>query len=256
MMTDEEKKAQSDKMKKYWEERKAKEALEKESTGNDTAKAVENKVVETPVKQAEVVPQANLTEEERAIFQRVMSDSEGWKNISVDQYATNDFSLAEDPFKIPEPAKKLERDKQFKFKWITRSRERLDEVKNKSFPFAWWPVNNVQPVVGLFGKFVDGSTGGIHLLDQILVFKPWAMWMKEQEVKHRIADTKGDFLDKNNQEPIDNVRIAASSTKLGGPRKREHITGSDIQFEGEAERDAEAGIKYDNADFSDLVVNE
>lgn len=115
----------------------------------------------------------------------------------------------------------------------------------------------MQPVGGMFKDFIDNSTGGVHLMDQILVYKPWWMWEKEQEIKHQIADTRGDLTSKNKQTPKDNIELAAVTRKPGEPRQRPEITGNDIQFAGEAEKDAEQGIgDYGYAGLSDLVVNE
>jgi len=243
--TPEQKKAISDRMTKYWADKRANE-IKKEKpvdTGADAPLPTETSVVASP-----------MTPEEKAIFSRVASESMEW--ATIDPTATLDYSLADDPFKLPEPAIKLQKDKQFQFKWIERISTRLDEVKNKQVPFRWWPVNNMQPVGGLFKDFVDSSTGAVHLMDQMLVFKPWWMWEKEREIKNKIADTRGDLTSKNKQKPTDNIELAATIRKTGDPRQRPEITGNDIQFRGEAEIDRDMGIDNGYADMNDLVVNE
>ncbi len=179
----------------------------------------------------------NLTQEEKAIYSRVISESTEWQTIN--ERDVNDFSLSEDPFKLPEPAQKLRDKKQFAFRWIERKPERLDAVKNAQEILRWWPVNRVQPVVGAFDAFVDGSTGAVHLLDQMLVFKPW--WLYERELKHygKLANTGEDLTAKDGKE-LNDLRFAASRRKTDKDSKvrRTEITGSDIQFRGEADVDA------------------
>lgn len=241
MMTKEDRQAQ---MAKAREARFAKQEIRKPiDTGAEAPTPTEIDVIASP-----------MTPEEKAIFSRVSSESMDW--ATIDPRATLDYSLAEDPFKLPGPALKLQRNKEFQFRWIERKSTRLDEVKNKQVPFRWWPVNNIQPVGGLFKEFVDSSTGAVHLMDQMLVFKPWWMWEKELEIKAQIADTRGDLTSKNKQKPTDNIEMAATIRKAGDPRQRPEISGSDIQFKGEAEIDAEQGQDYGYASQTDLVVNE
>ena len=237
------------------EERQAQMAKARAAKENKNA---QNKPVDdgsnAPLPTETEITASPMTPEEKAIFSRVASESMEW--ATIDPYATLDYSLAEDPFKLPEPALKLQKDKQFQFRWIERTSTRLDEVKNRQVPFRWWPVNNVQPVGGMFRDVVDSSTGAVHLMDQMLVFKPWWMWEKEKEIKQQIADTRGDLTSKNKQTPKDNIELAAVARKSGDPRQRPEITGSDIQFKGEAEIDAEQGRDYGYAGLNDLVVNE
>lgn len=191
-----------------------------------------------------------MTPEEKAISSRIMSEAREW--ATVDPYATNDFSLSEDPFKLPEPALKLQNNKQFKFRWVHRTAERIDEVKNMQMPFRWWPVNSTQPEGKTFDRFIDSSTGGVHLLDQILVFKPWNFWEAEQKIQNRLNDSRGDLTEKDGQEKND-LRLAASKRKAGESRSRTEISGEDIEFRGEAEFD---GGNYETVSDSDMVVNE
>ena len=196
----------------------------------------------------------DMTADEKAIFSRVASESQEW--ATIDPHATLDYALAEDPFKLPDAALKLEKNKEFKFKWISRKPERLDEVKNASIPFRWWPVNRMQPVAGAFDRNVDGTTGAVHLLDQMLVFKPWWMWQKEEDFQAKLADTRGDLTSKDGQEKND-LLLAAARRKEGEPKSRAEVAGNDIHFRGEADVDEASGrAGYGYASESDLVVNE
>jgi hypothetical protein len=249
--TDEQKKEVSDRMKKYWADKRL-------ATSNsvpikeDKITVQEASEPDKPIDTGKEAPTvaSPMTQEERAIFNRVASESREW--ATIDPYATEDYSLAEDPFKLPEQALKLQKDKQFQFRWITRTPERLDQVKGKPVPFRWWPVNNVQPVGGLFRNVVDGSTGAVHLMDQMLVFKPWWMWEQEKKLKDRQADMRGDLTERDNEE-IGSLRLAASKRKASDPRSRVEVSGSDIQFKGEADV---YGDSYGAVGMNDLVVNE
>jgi hypothetical protein len=263
MMTPEQKLKKSIQMKKYWEDIRAGVAsvkVEKEllkptvSICDDTlTNSMQEKtephnteVVQTPTIATSVSP---LTPEEQAIFSRVSSESREW--ATIDPRATLDYSLAEDPFKLPEPALKLQKNKEFQFRWIKRSPERLDEVRNAPEIKRWWPVNSTQPVGKAFDKFIDSSTGAVHLLDQVLVFKPYWLWEKECDFKNRLANSRTDVTAKDNQEKND-LRFSASKRKLGESRTRAEVSGEDVQFRGEADV---YGDSY-SSDLSDMVVNE
>jgi hypothetical protein len=201
-----------------------------------------------------VVP---MTPDERAIYSRVASESDDWKTITESDM--EDYSLAEDPFKLPLPAQKLREEKKFAFRWITRNTVRLDQVKSRSVPFRWWPVNGVQPVANAFNAFVDGSTGAVQREDQMLVFKPWWMFEKELDYKRQLADGNSADITAKNGAPTKTgdleFRAGKRVVEKGSPL-REEVKGSDVQYEGEAEVDRAAGIYTPEVGESDLVVNE
>lgn len=201
--------------------------------------------------------QDNMTSEERAIYSRVAAESDEWKTITEGDI--EDFSLAEDPFKLPLPAQKLRDQEEFAFRWITRTQSRVDEMKNKRPPFAWWPVNSMQPVAGLFDKFIDPIHGGIGKEDQILVFKPWWMFQKELDYERMLADgNSADITSKNKAKtPAGDLEYRAGKRSgYDSHALREEVKGSDIQFDGETEVDLAAGIYTPQVSESDLAVNE
>lgn len=119
-----------------------------------------------------------LTPEEMAIFQRVKNENDDWKTITEDQ--VDDYSLMQDPFKLPEEVKALELAKNFKFRWVERDAKRLDEVRSKQVPNKWWIVN--LETFPEFEDLFDPILGTINREDQMLVFKPWWMHIKRQEL--------------------------------------------------------------------------
>lgn len=126
-----------------------------------------------------------MSQEEAAIAQIVAAADDSWSTI--DERSILDYSFGKDVFELPEPARKLEEKKQFKFRWITRTPERLRQITSKEPPLKWWPVNRVQPFGDAFDRFID-VTGCVPREDQMLVFKPWWMFLKERAYKQGLAD--------------------------------------------------------------------
>jgi hypothetical protein len=230
------------------------------------SRAVEPKAVQTeaqtPTVEAQmpqvVVDPLNMTPEEKAIFSRVQAESSDWKTISEDEAV--DYSLSRDPYDLPAPAKKLEKEKRFKFRWIVRTPARLDEIRNKQVPFRWWIVNSTQPVGLVFGPFLDPNNGCVSREDQMLVFKPWWMYEKERAFKERLADASAGVEAKDGEKKRaskdTDVEIRAGKRKgTSDEALRQEIRGSDIQFKGESELDAEQGIYHQGVTDSDLNVD-
>jgi hypothetical protein len=126
----------------------------------------------------------NLTPEELAIAKRVGNEDDGWQTIGESDM--NDFSMSEDPFRLPPPAQKAENEKKYAFRWIRRDPARLDEVKRKPVPMRWWIANRT--TTPFLASYVDPILGCITNHDQMLVFKPWWMHEKEKEAKRELAD--------------------------------------------------------------------
>jgi hypothetical protein len=208
----------------------------------------------TPQKKEDVKPTV-LTNDEQALANRVAGSSAEWQTIN--EREVEDFSLSEDPFKLPEPAKKLQDEKKFKFRWFSRNPQRVDEVKNFAKVRRWWVVNRVQPMVGAFDDFVDGSTGGIHCLDQLLFFKPWWLWEAEQKVDRRLAEADMGVIENKDGEDAGDLKWAAGKRKLHDKTMgRQEVAGSDIHFRGEADVDADMGRGERPVTEGDLTTQE
>jgi len=196
------------------------------------------------------VNSTTMSSEERAIFNRVMSASDEWKE-SIQGFDMNDFSLAEDPFKLPKPAQRLRDAGEYAFRWITRDPKRLDEIMNKNRIARWYPVNSTAPTSD-FRKFIDRNNGAVCREDQMLVFKRYDVFQMEQKMKHSLADafTKS-------HDPLSKTGDEFSATKrrvIDGKASREEVKGDDIHFRGEAEVDKEAGVYTPNVSDNDLTV--
>ena len=150
-----------------------------------TKKAAVAKQTDPVADQAPVQPvdSSQLTPEELAIARRVAAEG---PILDHGEEGMVDFSLAEDPLKLPEPALKEQREKRLAFRWIRRSPERIDQVRNASPPLRWWICNRVN--TPFLAKYVDPVLGAVVRMDLILVCKPWSHFMAEQKAKLELAD--------------------------------------------------------------------
>jgi len=124
---------------------------------------------------------AALTAEEQAIAARVAGENQDWKTITEE--SALDYSLGRDLFELPEPAKKAFADKKFTFRWIERAPRRLDEIRNKAVPYKWWVCNSTN--TPFLAKFLDPILGCVCREDQMLMFQPYWMKIKRDEIQKR-----------------------------------------------------------------------
>jgi hypothetical protein len=194
-----------------------------------------------------------MSSEELSIARRVATMDEEWKDIGED--SVMDFTLNNDPFELPPPALEKKKQKQFAFRWIERDAKRLDTVRSKPVPFKWWICNRTSTPF-LEGYF-DPILGCVSRLDQMLVFKPFWMFVKEMEFKQRLAEgVNAKAIENLDGEERGNTSFVASRRSgLDSKSRREQVTGSDeIQFD-EAEYDKSRGVVHGPAEASDLVVD-
>lgn len=132
----------------------------------------------------------NLTQEEAAIFQRIKAEGkEGrreWEEVTEESVL--DFSLRRDPMMLPDFAKKLREAKKFAFVWVTRTKERLDEIRSMEIPHKWWIVNSSTMPECL--EDLDPVLGCVCKLDQLLVFKPWWMHVAKRRMVEQGIESK------------------------------------------------------------------
>jgi len=187
---------------------------------------------------------ANLTGDEAAIFQRVKSEGESskeWETIS--EKDMHDYSLGADPFKLPKFALKLKEAKQFTFRWVARSKERLDEIRSLEPPKKWWIVN-ASTIPESEGD-CDPILGCVTMYDQLLVFKPFWMFEADQRMKQEISDSKdkaGDLTSKHKQQ-VDETGS-------------EMLVGDKFKIDGKTDVVMADEEVFGNEDLGDLVVEE
>lgn len=124
-----------------------------------------------------------LTSEEKALKDRVARVDDDWQTITEESMV--DFSLSEDPYKLPPEAKAKQDAKEFAFRWAVKSASRVDELKSQDPPAKWWVCNATS--TPFLAKHCDPVHGGVQKHDQILFFKPYWMHRKHQDMKNEVA---------------------------------------------------------------------
>ena len=136
-----------------------------------------------------------LTADEQAIAARVAATDNDWQTITEE--SLGDFSLMSDPYPLPKEAQEAMDRKLFAFRFIAKTPDRIDEVRNAQVPMRWWICN--RDTTPFLAKYCDPVHGAIQVKDQILVFKPYWMFEKHQAAKMDIAnmrDQAGDLKNK------------------------------------------------------------
>jgi hypothetical protein len=111
-----------------------------------------------------------LTPDEQKIAELVSRQSNNdWEQITEDQIL--DFSLSEDPFKLPKEAADLQERKERAYRWCERTEKRINELCETDPPRKWFVANNTNSP--FLSKHINSLTGGIIRGDQILLWKPW-----------------------------------------------------------------------------------
>jgi len=185
---------------------KAKEERKKERAKTKAASDSDTKQQKIPT----------LTSEERSIVDRVQSEDDDWKSFNFEEIS--DFSLSEDPMKLPEWAKKLQDRKKYAFRWFERDAKRLDEVKSWSRPKKWWVVNSMQPEPSI-NKDVDPIFGCILKNGQVLHFKLWEEHRAYQDIKMQGAkakDAAGDISKRDGVKEEWGEWLSGEKVKIGG----------------------------------------
>lgn len=161
--------------------------------------------------------QVTLTPDEQALAARIAAGDREWETITEE--SINDFSLSEDPYKLPKEALEQQEKKKFAFRWVEATASRVDMVQSLDPPARWWICNATN--TPFLAKHVDPAHGGIQKLDQLLMFKPWWMHEKYQAAKMMVAkakDSGGDIMNR------DGKKEAYGEWKAGPENK---ITGKD-----------------------------
>lgn len=186
---------------------------------------------ERPVpQQVTNVTAASVTAEEQAIINRA-EKAVSWPDES--ERASIDYSLMQDKFRYPEPCYTMMKRKKFAFRWITRTPERIDEMRNNPIPFRWAIANRTN--TPFLAEFVDKTLGCIIRLDQILVYRPWWMHEEENSYDRQMAEGKDRPITSKDGEIRNDIEFVAS-TRSGETSKRARAEiGGDAIIAGDAE---------------------
>lgn len=185
----------------------------------------------------QAVEQSNvrLTAEQQAIQTRVAAETDRWETIGEE--SMHDFSLANFPLNLKDnfpEAFKEENEKRYAFRWCERTPQRIDELTRAGHPVTRWKIctRNTTPFLS---KYMDPLWGCITRLDQVMLYRPWARHMIEQNAKNQLKP--GDPISKVENSAQEGVDV------LSGP---EHlIKGSDEVVHVDTRKDS----------LSDLIVD-
>ncbi len=213
-----------------------------------------------PKTESATKPQA-VTSEEAAVIARSESESTDWFGITEGDL--HDFSLMEDPLKLPKPCQKLQEEKVFAFRWCERTAKRVDQLTRSVSPPLRWAIVNLTTAesVGLpartiaeIEEYFDTILCCVPRLDQMLLFKPWSHHVIVQQAKRDLAEN----LDRSGGLKSQEAKSDESYQFMSG--KDHKITSKDEVQSIPGVTDNDGGIigdgATDNADLGDLVVAE
>ncbi|MFH0826137.1 MAG: hypothetical protein V2B18_25580 [Pseudomonadota bacterium] len=176
---------------------------------------------------------APLTPEEQAIAARVAGDSSREWDVITERDLL-DYSFGKDVFALPAPAKKQQDEKKFVFRWIERTPRRPDEIRSKDAPFKWWVCNSTNTPF-LRDNF-DPILGCVCREDQMLMFQPYWMKVKRDEILRRQNEGVKDVRSKDGETKGDGMSFVAGREITSGDRVVFDESGgdmSDIVAEGD-----------------------
>lgn len=183
---------------------------------------------EPKVVQSQPETRTHLTAEEAALRSIVQAEQDTW--LGLTDADIEDFSLSEDPFKLPKEAQQLQDRKEFAFRWCEAKVTRAKELQNAPVPFRWWICNAT--TCPTLARHCDSIDGGIHNRDQILLIKPWWMAEKVKKLKNAMDEARGKARDPKNRagQKIDDGLEFAS-------QEQARLTGKDfIRYDEESEQ--------------------
>lgn len=194
---------------------------------------VKNQPNTQPKAEAQTAQTVALTPDERALVDQITRSKDDWHTIREDEIL--DFSLSEDPLKLPTEAKERQDRKEFAFRWCERTPKRVAELTNASPPLKWWVANAT--TAPYLQKHVDPTIGGVCRLDQILLLKPWNL---HQKVKDAVAASAKALYNSRELEKGGSQKIASRDDRdhlavVSGERAA--VKGNDMVFNGEAGSD-------------------
>lgn len=152
------------------------------------AEDFDNNVAETKAEsiieeKSNIIDINSLTSDEKALAKRISNETDEWKGLTEDDL--EDYTLAEDPYKLPGPAAQAQHEKKFAFRWAVANSDRIDQLRNMEIPARWYICNAIQ--TPFLGKYMHPIHGGIKKHDQLLLFKPWWMHEAHQNAKMNVA---------------------------------------------------------------------
>lgn len=151
-----------------------------------------------------------MTTEEQVIANEILCADTDWQTIT--EKDLEDFSLADDPYRLPDEAEKERLEKHFAFRWIENDVGRLKQIMNLQVPMKWWPCNRTN--TPFLEKRCSDTDGAVHCQDQILVFKPFWMLKAYQKIIDNAQEAKLEGLEKKDGLEEDGLKWSTND-KIG-----------------------------------------
>ena len=190
-----------------------------------------------------------LTPEEQAIVSRISGETNDWQTIGEESMV--DFSLSEQPFKLPKEAQKHFDEKRFVFRWAERTPKRIDTLRTAEPPMRWIIVNKTTcPWIG--DRNVDPVLGCVCRHDQLLMFKPWS-WnelVKREKLRMAGAVDMKDIKNRNGQKGDGYEWKAGESYKISGG---DQIIGADYVDSEISRLNSQMGITESGSPLGDTL---
>ena len=189
-------------------------------------------------------PRRNLTPEEQAIASRVEAQ-DPFEHIREADLV--DFSLAANPMDLHPIAKKLQDDHKYAFRLCTEDPKRVDQLTRAAQPPLKWGIVTRNSLPEMASE-VDDLLGCVRVLDQLLLYKPWAHHAAVQREKQRLAgasDKRGSIESKHG-EVTDQGEMFAKKSQLNESNPYKISGGDEVMASEEAISN----------DFGELVVDE
>jgi hypothetical protein len=189
------------------------------------------------------VSTAPMTAEQRGIAERAAAQDTSWFTIREDEL--NDFSLQINPFSLKDnfpEAWRAQQEKQFAFRFCERTDRRIDELTRSVGPPLRWAICT-RTTTPFLEKYVDPILGCIAVLDQVLLFKPYAHYAIVQRAKADLTNAK-----------YNAGRPDAVATRNADPDKIKSYVGPEYKIQGGDQVFHEDTRQYSGeSDLGDLV---
>lgn len=178
-------------------------------------------------------PQA-LTPDENALFDQISRSKMDWEQITEDDL--NDFSLSEDPMKLPPEAARKQELREYAFHWAAENSKRIAQLTGAAAPDKWWVVNRTT-APWLPSKYFDPTVGAIRKKGCILMMRPWKLHQLVKNAKLKLANALYESRDisKGAAERVASHDDQGHVKVVTGDRAA--IRGGDTVFNGEASSD-------------------
>lgn len=174
---------------------------------------------------------AALTPDESALFDQISRSKPDWEQFFTED-DLEDFSLAEDPMKLPKEAARKQELREYAFHWAEDTSKRIAQMTSAEAPNKWWIVNRTT-APWLPSRYFDPTVGAVRKHGCILMMRPWKLHEAVKRAKNRLAEAlyESRELSKGGAAKVAARDASGHIQPVTGDRAQ--IRGGDAVFEGE-----------------------